>query len=176
MATMQPIDVTKGPAGETIIRTGPPRVGFSAGLIARCLAEPGPLTVEGGELVLRGVDPDGAAVELRYRPVDFNAGQAVDEGGFLLCDRVDVAPVVVHVAGTPGPDHIQRCVSCGAELIDNSAAMTLDSDERGPGWWGVGNLVAVDKPSGVRGPGVSYMVAALTDLGVRERPCTPTGG
>jgi hypothetical protein len=88
--------------------------------------------------------------------------------------QTDLAPVLVHVAGQPGPDEVQRCVSCGVELLDNRGRPPT-GEEGYARWWQVGDLVAVDKPDGVRGPGVSYLKAGGSGLGARERPCTPAG-
>lgn len=85
---------------------------------------------------------------------------------------------LVHVAGEPGPDHMQRCVPCGAVLLDNRpwwegrVAVPDGNADRGAVWWPAGALVATDKPRNGRGVSMTYVVegAALDD---DERPCTP---
>lgn len=83
---------------------------------------------------------------------------------------------VVHTAGAPGPDHVQRCVVCGLVLIDNAGWVTgdvavLDGDDRGPSWWPVAALVGSSKRPGDRG-GVAYLRAADRPLlDDNERPC-----
>lgn len=92
-------------------------------------------------------------------------------------------PIVflVHVAGEPGPDHVQRCVACHAELIDNrgwyqGTAATLAGDDRGPGWWPSGGLIATDKPTDGAGGGVTYVIDdGPRELDDDELPCTPAG-
>jgi hypothetical protein len=87
--------------------------------------------------------------------------------------------IEVHVAGTPGPDHVQRCVPCGAVLFDNrpwyeGRVAVMDSDEReGPSWWPAGALVATDKPRDGRGAGMTYTVDPAVGLDDNEQPCTP---
>jgi hypothetical protein len=85
---------------------------------------------------------------------------------------------LVHVAGVPAPDHIQRCVACGVELLDNRAraegrVAVSDGDAgRGPTWWPPGALVATDKPRNGTGVSMTYVVDG-GDLDDDERPCTP---
>lgn len=83
----------------------------------------------------------------------------------------------VHVAGEPAGDHIQRCVACGAVLIDNRpwwegrvAVPVDDAATAGPSWWPVGALVATDKRRDGTGGGMTYTVDGR-GLADDERPC-----
>ncbi len=91
-------------------------------------------------------------------------------------------PIEVHVAGTPGPDHVQRCVACGAVLTDGRpwyegrvAVLVADTDagRDGPSWWPAAALVATDKPRDGRGGGMTYVIDPQVGLDDDERPCTP---
>ncbi|MEU7590615.1 hypothetical protein AB0A95_30535 [Micromonospora sp. NPDC049230] len=85
---------------------------------------------------------------------------------------------VVHVAGEPGDDHVQRCVPCGAVLHDGRpwfegrVAVPVGSGPDYPSWWPPGALVATDKPHDGTGGGMTYTIddRALDD---DEGPCTP---
>lgn len=83
----------------------------------------------------------------------------------------------VHVAGEPGPDHIQRCVPCGAVLYDGRpwrecrVAVPVGDDRDGPSWWPPAAMVATDKPRNGVGGGMSYVVTGA-ELDDDERPCT----
>lgn len=85
---------------------------------------------------------------------------------------------VVHVAGEPGADHVQRCVPCGAVLYDGrpwfeGRVAVLGGDGRdGPSWWPAAALVATDKPRNGTGGGMTYVVEGA-DLDDDEGPCTP---
>jgi hypothetical protein len=87
----------------------------------------------------------------------------------------------VHVAGVPGPDHIQRCLPCGAVLYngrpwyEGRIAVPVGQERDGPGWWPAGALVATDKPrDGSAHPGGSMtFVIEGRALDPDERPCTP---
>lgn len=69
---------------------------------------------------------------------------------------------LVHVAAEPAPDNIQRCVACGAELLNNRDGDTA--------WWPPGALIAVDKPRNGVAVQMTYVVG--DDLDDDERPCT----
>lgn len=90
-------------------------------------------------------------------------------------------PMLVHVAGEPGPDHLQRCVACGFVLTDNTAWWSEggvavwspdgDAADAGPSWWPSGALVATDKEPGSGKPSITYTVDAAIPLDDDERPC-----
>ncbi len=87
--------------------------------------------------------------------------------------------LVVHVAGAPQPDHLQRCVPCGTVLTDNRAwwsdqgvAVWSDSpDDAGPSWWPAGALVATDKQPGSTAPSITYVIEEGIPLDDDEKPC-----
>lgn len=87
---LEPIAVRLGPDGLPVIDGSPRRVGFSLGLLYDGTSGRRWLTVESGDVVVRGVDPSGVPVELRYRATEFRpeAAPGVDEGGVLVCERV----------------------------------------------------------------------------------------
>lgn len=85
-------------------------------------------------------------------------------------------PLLVHVAGEPQPDHLQRCVPCGTVLTDNRAWLegnvaVMDGDDSGPSWWPAGALVATDKKPGSHQPSITYVVESGTPLDDDERSC-----
>lgn len=85
-------------------------------------------------------------------------------------------PVLVHVAGEPQPDHLQRCVPCGTVLNDNRSwwagtVAVMDGDDTGPSWWPVGALVATDKEPGSHQPSITYVIEQSVGLDDNERPC-----
>lgn len=73
-------------------------------------------------------------------------------------------PLVVHIAGTPDADGLQRCLSCATPLQDNRAylegrAMIPDGQEdNGPHWWPGGALIATDKIIGSPVASITYTV------------------
>jgi hypothetical protein len=89
--------------------------------------------------------------------------------------------LLVHVAGEPTPDHLQRCVPCGTVLTDNTgwwegrvAVPTLGDDDpgpAGPSWWPSGALVATDKEIGSHRASITYVVESGTPLDDDEKPC-----
>lgn len=87
-------------------------------------------------------------------------------------------PILVHVAGAgpSSPDHVQRCLSCGAELYDGrpffeGRAVVLAGDDDGPSWWPAGALVATDRHVAGNGPVITYVVEAAVPLDDDEQPC-----
>jgi len=90
-------------------------------------------------------------------------------------------PFIVHVAGEPSSDHRQRCVPCGAVLMDNRAwyspegVALVDGDDRGPSWWEPGALVATDKEPGSHKASMTYLVDPAVPLDDDERPCVSAG-
>lgn len=89
-------------------------------------------------------------------------------------------PILVHVAGAPGPDRVQRCLSCGAELYDGrphyegrTVVLIGEPDLDGPSWWPAGALVATDRHVAGNGPVITYVVEANVPLDDdEEQPCT----
>lgn len=91
------------------------------------------------------------------------------------------APFVVHVAGAPEvhtspPSAVQRCVACGAALIDNTGWLhdqvaVPEGDDSGPAWWPVTALVATDKEPGTCKPSMTYVVEQGRALDDDEQPC-----
>lgn len=83
---------------------------------------------------------------------------------------------LVHVAGVPGADHVQRCVPCGAVLTDGrpwaeGRAVVLDGDDRdGPSWWPPGAMVATNKRRDGTVGGMAYVVDGR-GLDDKEGPC-----
>lgn len=89
-------------------------------------------------------------------------------------------PFVVHVAGAPQDDHLQRCVPCGAVLTDNrgwwseQGVAVWSSDDTapaGPSWWPAGALVATDREPGSPHASMTYVIEAGIPLGDDERSC-----
>lgn len=87
------------------------------------------------------------------------------------------APLLVHVAGAPGDDHLQRCVPCGTVLTDNRAhfegrrVVLVGDPADEPSWWPAGALVATDKEIGSHRASITYVVESGTPLDDDEQPC-----
>ena len=86
-------------------------------------------------------------------------------------------PVLVHVAGVPGPDHLQRCVPCGTVLTDNrgwwdGTIAVVEGDDSGPSWWPSGALIATDKQPGSDRASITYVIGQGIPLDDDEQPCT----
>lgn len=87
-------------------------------------------------------------------------------------------PFVVHVAGEPQNDHLQRCVPCGTVLTDNRGwwsehgVAVWGDDDRGPSWWPAGALVATDKEPHSHQASMTYVIDPAHGLDDDEVPCT----
>lgn len=85
--------------------------------------------------------------------------------------------IIVHVAGEPGDDHLQRCVVCGAVLLDNrpwheGRAMVPAGAPDGPCWWPPSAMVATNKPHDGTGGGVTWVVDP-GQLSANDPTCQP---